>query len=140
MPPAVPDEFRIAPKVFHDRNMTRFTMDKQFCPRTRLFVGVSMLLLANACASRETASASPEPVDVPLLPPRSACVLPVSLDTYEACREFARCCVPVGTDPPTTCSFARSGAVAECVCALRPGYEVRCKDENGITCSCDPSP
>lgn len=108
---------------------------------TRIFswaiLGAGLFIsMAWGCGSREQATAAPDPVDIPLLPPPEWCALPEVLDGVETCRLQARCCDHTLSSSPETCSFARTASGAECVCALRAGNEVRCKESSGVTCDC----
>lgn len=100
--------------------------------------GVIFFSLAQGCASRDGPPALPEPdpIDIPLQPPSNLCVLPASLDSFETCRMYARCCDQARLVPPRSCSFSHADAGAECVCALPNGNEVRCKAGEEVTCEC----
>lgn len=100
-------------------------------------IGLSVM---GACASRETSTALPAPIDIPLQPPREACVAPSAFDGVNTCQAYAHCCGEIVSDALPSCSFDRSDAGAECICVLQPGYEVRCHDDAGISCGCFRTP
>jgi hypothetical protein len=104
---------------------------------SRIAAGVVLTSFAWICAAGEPCSPAPSNTDPPTMAPLKICALPASLDSFAACQAYASCCDAQSVSPPTTCSYARAGNVAECSCALSSGHEVRCDDSGGtVTCHC----
>jgi hypothetical protein len=103
----------------------------------RLFWGFATAASISSLAWACTAPATTPAVGAASADPPDACALPTTLDSFEACRDYASCCGQSEEPRPSTCSYARANASAKCACALSDGHEVRCSETaDGVTCEC----